>query len=86
MANNLTILLQDQLFEEEEIERRPKRRKHSHRDFDDEDGEGGGGMGGGGGTPSADDSRSRLNQSMAESDIIDNPFLKPVRMPRTPKK
>jgi hypothetical protein len=85
VANNLTILLQDQLFEEEEIERRPKRRKHSHRDFDDEDGEGGC-MGGGGGTPSADDSRSRLNQSMAESDIIDNPFLKPVRMPRTPKK
>ena len=74
------LLFKDQLFEEEEIERRPKRRKHSHRDFDDE--EEGGGTGN-----SADDSRSRLNQSMAESDIaIDNPFLKPVRMPRTPKK
>jgi hypothetical protein len=76
----------DQLFEEEEIERRPKRRKHSQRDFDEEE-EGGGGMAGAAGSTSADDSRNRLNQSIAESDVvIDNPFLKPVRMPRTPKK
>jgi hypothetical protein len=76
------LIFKDQLFEEEEIERRPKRRKHSHREFDEEEGEGGPAPPG----ASADDSRSRLNQSMAESDIIDNPFLKPVRMPRTPKK
>lgn len=80
------LLFKDQLFEEEEIERRPKRRKHSQRDFDEEEEGGGSGGGSGGAGASADDSRSRLNQSMAESDIIDNPFLKPVRMPRTPKK
>lgn len=64
------LVFKDQVFEEDEVERRPKRRKNTHRDDDDDD----------------DDDRGRLNESIAESEVIDNPFLRPVRMPKTPKK
>ena len=65
------LIFKDQVFEEEEVERRPKRRRHNQRpDENDDD----------------DDDMSRLNDSIAESEVIDNPFLRPVRMPRNNKK
>lgn len=67
------LVFKDQVFEEDEIERRPKRRKPNQRPEEDDD---------------DDDDRTatRLNESIAESEVIDNPFLRPVRAPRTPKK
>ena len=47
---------------------------------------GGGGGGNGSGLPLPDLNSSRLNESMTETDLSDNPFLRPVRLPRTPKK
>jgi len=67
------LVFKDQVFEEDEFERRPKKRKHNNvrPDENDDDDE---------------DERPKLNESVAESEVIDNPFLRPVRMPRTPKK
>lgn len=76
------LIFKDQIFEEEEIERRPRKKRSFERmsadgdeDMDEDE------------QPIiADLSSSRLNESIAESDISENPFLRPVRLPRTPKK
>ena len=47
---------------------------------------GGGGSNNGSGLPLPDLNTSRLNESLTETDLSDNPFLRPVRLPRTPKK
>jgi transcription initiation factor TFIID subunit 8 len=69
------LLFKDQVFEEDEREYLPKKRKASNSQdllSDDEDG------------PSPPgDKKGKLNESMMEGDSIDNPFLRPVRMPRT---
>ena len=70
------LIFKDQIFEEEEIERRPRRKRAYEgpaagtEEDEDED----------------DYDRSRLNDSIAESDVSENPYLRPVRLPRTPKK
>ena len=66
------LVFKDQVFEEEEIERRPKRRKHNQRPDDNDDDE--------------DEDRTRMSESLIESDVIDNPFLRTTRMPRSTKK
>jgi len=66
------LVFKDQVFEEEEIERRPKRRKPNERPDENDDDD--------------DDDRTRFNESIAESEVIDNPFLRPTRMPRSSKK
>jgi len=70
------LLFKDQVFEEDEREYLPKKRKSNQNNLnqtvssevasDDEDGE----------------KRQKPNESVAEGDGIDNPFLRPVRMPR----
>merc|ERR1719187_3209846 len=67
------LLFKDQVFEEDEREYLPKKRKASnnHNDFDDDDEE--------------TDKKAKLDESTAEGDNIDNPFLRPVRMPRPVK-
>lgn len=67
------LLFKDQVFEEDEREYLPKKRKNTDRDFDDDD-------------EKDKDKKAKLDESIAEE--IDNPFLRPVRMPRivkTPK-
>lgn len=68
------LLFKDQVFEEDEREYLPKKRKASNtQDFgsDDED------------LPTTPgDKKAKLNDSMVETDTIDNPFLRPVRHPR----
>ena len=67
------LLFKDQVFEEDEREYLPKKRKaaRDYNDFDDDDED--------------VDKKAKLDESVAETDIIDNPFLRPVRMPRTVK-
>merc|ERR1719483_882486 len=60
------LLFKDQVFEEDEREYLPKKRKAAARDYndfddDDEDVE----------------KKAKLDESVAEADIIDNPFLRP---------
>jgi len=62
------LLFKDQIFEEDEREYLPKKRKNSHNDLDDDDED--------------LEKKAKLDESLAEVDIIDNPFLRPVRMPR----
>jgi len=66
------LVFKDQVFEEDEIERRPKKRKPNQQSDENDDDD--------------EDERTKLNESLAESEVIDNAFLRPVRMPRTPKK
>lgn len=66
------LVFKDQVFEEDEIERRPKKKKVNQRPDENDDDE--------------DDERSKLNDSCSEIDVVDNPFLRQVKMPRTPKK
>ena len=65
------LLFKDQVFEEDEREYLPKKRKSSPDDLDDDDED--------------VDKKVKLDESMAEVDNIDNPFLRPVRMPRAAK-
>jgi len=65
------LLFKDQVFEEDEREYLPKKRKSSHNDLDDDDED--------------VDKKVKLDESLAEVDNIDNPFLRPVRMPRAAK-
>ena len=67
------LLFKDQVFEEDEREYLPKKRKASnnHNDYDDDDED--------------NDKKAKLDESNAEPDSIDNPFLRPVRMPRPVK-
>jgi len=67
------LLFKDQVFEEDEREYLPKKRKASnnHNDFDDDDED--------------TDKKAKLDESTAEGDNIDNPFLRPVRLPRPAK-
>jgi len=70
------LIFKDQIFEEEEIERRPRKKKFERAEEDEDDDE----------DPIGDRSL-RLNESIAESETgIENPFLRQVRLPRTPKK
>jgi len=72
------LLFKDQVFEEDEREYLPKKRKAANNPdlgSDDEDG-----------PTTPNDKRSKLNESMAEGEAIDNPFLRPVRVPRPPIK
>jgi len=64
------LLFKDQVFEEDEREYQPKKRKSNHNETlsDDED--------------ASPDKKSKINESVADSEI-DNPFLRPVRMPRS---
>merc|ERR1719466_667095 len=67
------LLFKDQVFEEDEREYLPKKRKNTDRDFDDDD-------------EKDKDKKAKPDESITEE--IDNPFLRPVRMPRivkTPK-
>ena len=66
-------MFKDQVFEEDEREYLPKKRKAatSHHDFDDDDED--------------VEKKAKLDESVAEAENIDNPFLRPVRMPRTAK-
>ena len=74
------LLFKDQVFEEDEREYLPKKRKSNNQnnsktrkqedDSDDEEGVG------------TNEKKPKLNESVAEGDGIDNPFLRPVRMPR----
>jgi len=67
------LLFKDQVFEEDEREYLPKKRKNTDRDFEDDD-------------EKDKDKKAKLDESITEE--IDNPFLRPVRMPRivkTPK-
>jgi len=67
------LIFKDQIFEEDEREYIPKKRKSTNHpnDFDDEDDEG--------------EKKPKLDESLADGDNIDNPFLRPVRMPRMVK-
>jgi len=68
------LLFKDQVFEEDEREYLPKKRKATNNPdlgSDDEEAPGN----------SPNDKKSKLNESMAESEAIDNPFLRPVRVP-----
>eukprot|EP00090_Calanus_glacialis_P038863 TRINITY_DN67734_c0_g1_i1.p1 TRINITY_DN67734_c0_g1~~TRINITY_DN67734_c0_g1_i1.p1 ORF type:complete len:281 (-),score=109.15 TRINITY_DN67734_c0_g1_i1:113-955(-) len=67
------LMFKDQVFEEDEREYLPKKRKAatSHHDFDDDDED--------------VDKKAKLDESVAEVENIDNPFLRPVRMPRSTK-
>jgi len=65
------LLFKDQVFEEDEREYLPKKRKSSPDDLDDDDED--------------VDKKVKLDESLAEVDNIDNPFLRPVRMPRAAK-
>ena len=49
----------------------PKKRKSSHNDLDDDDED--------------VDKKAKLDESLAEAENIDNPFLRPVRMARVTK-
>lgn len=62
------LLFKDQVFEEDEREYLPKKRKANLKDELLSDDEDG-------------DKKVKLNESIADSEI-DNPFLRPVRMPR----
>ena len=64
------LLFKDQVFEEDEREYLPKKRKaaRDYNDFDDDDED--------------VEKKAKLDESVAEADVIDNPFLRPVRMPR----
>lgn len=66
------LLFKDQVFEEDEREYLPKKRKTNHNEplSDDED------------IPIGGDKKVKMNESVTEADNIDNPFLRPVRMPR----
>ena len=64
------LLFKDQVFEEDEREYLPKKRKVNNQPeplSDDEEGV---------------EKKVKLNESAVEGDSIDNPFLRPVRMPR----
>ena len=67
------LMFKDQVFEEDEREYLPKKRKAatSHHDFDDDDED--------------VEKKAKLDESVPEAENIDNPFLRPVRMPRTTK-
>ena len=66
------LLFKDQVFEEDEREYLPKKRRAArNNDFDDDDEEG--------------EKKAKLDESLGEAESIDNPFLRPVRMPRTVK-
>ena len=75
------LLFKDQVFEEDEREYLPKKRKSNNQnsskprkqedDSDDEEG------------PGSSEKKPKPNEASAEGgDGIDNPFLRPVRMPR----
>jgi len=66
------LLFKDQVFEEDEREYLPKKRKTSNIDRDDDDDDEG-------------ENKPKLDESVAEAETIDNPFLRPVRMPRPVK-
>ena len=77
------LLFKDQVFEEDEREYLPKKRKSNNQnnskarkqeeDSDDEEAVG----------SSSAEKKPKLNESVTEGgDGIDNPFLRPVRMPR----
>jgi transcription initiation factor TFIID subunit 8 len=65
------LLFKDQVFEEDEREYLPRKRKsnqqNEHLMSDDEE---------------SGEKRPKLNESAVDGDNIDNPFLRPVRMPR----
>jgi len=65
------LLFKDQVFEEDEREYLPKKRKAAARDYNDFDDD-----------DEDVDKKAKLDESVAEADVIDNPFLRPVRMPR----
>eukprot|EP00092_Neocalanus_flemingeri_P045726 GFUD01051239.1.p1 GENE.GFUD01051239.1~~GFUD01051239.1.p1 ORF type:complete len:280 (+),score=83.40 GFUD01051239.1:57-896(+) len=66
------LMFKDQVFEEDEREYLPKKRKSSHNDMDDDD-------------EDNVDKKAKLDESLAEVENIDNPFLRPVRLPRPVK-
>merc|ERR1719320_301337 len=68
------LLFKDQVFEEDEREYLPKKRKASnnHHDYDDDDDDN-------------NEKKPKLDESTADAESIDNPFLRPVRMPRPVK-
>ena len=67
------LMFKDQVFEEDKWEYLPKKSEAatSLHDFDDDYEDG--------------DKKVKLDESVAEAENIDNPFLRPVRMPRTTK-
>jgi len=66
------LLFKDQVFEEDEREYLPKKRKTTNIDRDDDDDD-------------EVEKKPKLDESVAEAENIDNPFLRPVRMPRPVK-
>jgi len=66
------LLFKDQVFEEDEREFLPKKRK-SDKDFDDDDDE-------------EDKTKQQQNESVCESETIDNPYLRACKMPRVVNK
>lgn len=85
------LIFKDQIFEEEEMERRTRKKRTfeqlcSVAEGGEEDGDEDGESALEGVTAAPDLSSSRLNESINETDVSDNPFLRPVRLPRTPKK
>ena len=95
------LIFKDQIFEDDpEMERRTRKKRSFEQlstqapdgtgDESDDENEpilgGGGGSNNGSGLPLPDLNTSRLNESLTETDLSDNPFLRPVRLPRTPKK
>ena len=64
------LIFKDQVFEEDEREFLPRRKKSENDEDDDDD----------------EDDKQRVNESISETDAIDNPFLRACKMPRTVNK
>lgn len=68
------LLFKDQIFEEDEREYLPKKKKKPAEDKD-------------GGSDKEDDEKDeegdKVKENKEDSDMIDNPYLRPVRLPRT---